>query len=571
MATPQVKDFISDEEMVSLEKSSTPDFISDEEMGKLDPEPGMLSKVGSAVNDYAIQPLATAIDYTYAPIRQAAMAPVRIAKGEISDALLEPIKQLGRSPSEAPTSIQVAEAYGIPKEKNVSPIAVSNPMMASSYETNPLDDDSENEKVFPSAQAGMMMDLTFAPAIDKVAGLAGRKVTSLAQPLKSSSEALALKQSGAMLKDFRRAEGKGKVSQLGRAVLDEVVTLPTESGIKKQKLYRLGDNVEDVAYKANILKEDIGKQIGSVYQVIDDKITDPKVIDSLTGESIRKINETKRFDPAVDAPEIQRIIAEKFGKKIDGKKVISRVDDILEDIKLRGNSLTDAQELKREIDGKINYAKQTQDLPEIQQALIDIRNYIQTKTNSYVDVVSDAIKFEEGKKLKELNKRYASIAEISEMATDKASRNNANRMFSPTDYLSGAAGYATLGPKGVALAVGNKIARERGPGILASGGDAISDLLKSRQNLSPTIGNISVPINIQKNIQSETGPYLKMVAENKEEPKIKGYPESRTIPVNTIEIPRIEQMIHEKFQSNNIQKAKHLNLLRSSGRVVLDE
>lgn len=117
-----------------------------------------LQKAGSFVVDNVLSPVATAIDYTYAPVRQAMAAPAKLAQGNVSGAVLDPLTQMFKAPSTAPTSSEVAEMYGVKRQKEVSPIAMSNPLMASTYENDPMPTDKENVTVYPSTHAGALMD-----------------------------------------------------------------------------------------------------------------------------------------------------------------------------------------------------------------------------------------------------------------------------------------------------------------------------------------------------------------------------------------------------------------------------
>lgn len=87
-----------------------------------EPEQSTLSKVA----DVALAPIkavGTAIDYLDAPIRQAAIAPARIARGEgVVNSLFDIPAQLVKGPSEAPSWKDVYSKYGVPDK----PVKMSN-------------------------------------------------------------------------------------------------------------------------------------------------------------------------------------------------------------------------------------------------------------------------------------------------------------------------------------------------------------------------------------------------------------------------------------------------------------
>lgn len=182
--------------------------------------------IGAAIYDNVVDPVMTAIDYTYAPIRQLAAAPAKAIAGDPLGALIDPIRQLARSPKEAPTSAQVAEMYGVKKEKDVSPFAVANPLMASTYENDPMLDDKENVKVYPSTQAGMLMDTALGgeginlvtKGLNKVAGgisSGAKKIAEITSPARqkpnteqilAAADRLGIKVTPAMLDDSKFIE-----------------------------------------------------------------------------------------------------------------------------------------------------------------------------------------------------------------------------------------------------------------------------------------------------------------------------------------------------------------------------
>jgi len=149
----------SREEMIAfLKQNSEPQKSGLRKAGEF-----LLDNVAKPINDNVLQPIATGLDYTYAPVRQAMAFPAKRFNAKSEDEALQAYAdipgQLLRHPSEAPTTQQVLEMYGVQKEKKISPIAVSNPLGASSYEQNPLEDDPDNTTIYPSAQGAFMVDM----------------------------------------------------------------------------------------------------------------------------------------------------------------------------------------------------------------------------------------------------------------------------------------------------------------------------------------------------------------------------------------------------------------------------
>jgi hypothetical protein len=139
-------------------------------------EPPTEKSLGSKVMENVVDPALTAMDYTYAPVRQVMAAPAKIAQGRFADAVMDPINQLRKSPKEAPSTSEVLEMYGVPKEKKVAPIVMANPLMGSSYEQNPMEDDPDNVTIYPSAQGAALVDMVAGGSGITAAGKAASKV-----------------------------------------------------------------------------------------------------------------------------------------------------------------------------------------------------------------------------------------------------------------------------------------------------------------------------------------------------------------------------------------------------------
>lgn len=324
--------------------------------------------------------------------------------------------------------------------------------------------------------------------------------------LQKISDTTAVKQAGAMLKDFRQLFDKNKLGDIAGTLKNEVVQIPGENGVVTKKILEAGDTFDDVAAKSKVLQDETGKKIGSVYNAIDEKLTDPNL--KLTPSQLKAIQETPRFNPAIDTSELEHLIRDKFGKKLEGKKVMAKVQGLLEDMKQRSESLTDSLALKGEIDDMINYARSTQDMPMYQQTLKEMRNYIRDKTNVYADKVGGALGVDGAKELSKLNKTYGNAATIYEMASDRVNRESANRMFGLTDTIAGigvgagaAAAQGDINPQaflmGGAAGLANRAARKYGPGALSSLTQGLANtagrLSQSAQVLKPAVQAISSP------------------------------------------------------------------------------
>lgn len=143
-------------------------------------------KTAGKVAGAIVSPVASVIDYTYAPVRQAMAIPAKLANaqsmGDVGQAFLDVPAQFLKAPSSAPTTAEVLEMSGVPKTKQVSNYVAAQPLFGSSYEQSPMPDDPDQTTIYPSQQAAGLVDLAAGGiglnAIGKVAGKVSGAVAS---------------------------------------------------------------------------------------------------------------------------------------------------------------------------------------------------------------------------------------------------------------------------------------------------------------------------------------------------------------------------------------------------------
>ncbi|MGE3608003.1 MAG: hypothetical protein AB7I27_00345 [Bacteriovoracaceae bacterium] len=302
----------------------------------------------------------------------------------------------------------------------------------------------------------------------------GTGIKNAGKNLSNYSQNKALKSSGAMLKDFRKAYGNKKASELGQAAIDE-------------KIVNVGDDIADIAKNAEISLKDSGNKIGNIYNKADD-------ITSISSGDIRKLNN----DYLEEA-------SKRLEGTVDGKQVSQKIDDILSTLNENPNpTFGELRKLRASIDDQINYAKSTQDLPKYQEELLHVRNKIQDLVKKRIGDVNPSL----AKDLARENKRFSNISDITKMAKDKMAREEANAAFGLRERISGGAG-AVLGglvgssvggPVGTAIggAVGTglgtistKVARQYGTPFVAITANKVA---KALQNNQGALGKFSKPL-----------------------------------------------------------------------------
>ena len=303
----------------------------------------------------------------------------------------------------------------------------------------------------------------------------GEAVLKGAQKLSGSAGAMtdwaknkAFKSSGAMLKDFRKAFGKGKVNELGQEMLDAGMVKP-------------GSTFEDVAQKSVELKSQVGERIGQIY-------------DKINSVGTFTVDSKKMYSTLVDAVSDPAV-----RPKLNVQAYDDAMDKIITDIYKKGQSLSDVRvlnDLIGEVDDLINHSKRMNDLPVVQQGYMRIRQALRSQLNDLAEAVGN-LSGDKGLKseLLGLNRRYGNLSEISAIAKDRVARESANRMFGLTDTIAGVGGLVgggalegvkegDLGKVGKGLMIGagaalaNKAGRSYGVPLLAQGAYKTGGLLQ---------------------------------------------------------------------------------------------
>lgn len=302
----------------------------------------------------------------------------------------------------------------------------------------------------------------------------GEGIKHSGKAIKTFSQMKALKGSGAMLKDFRKALGNKKAGELGQSVIDE-------------GLIKYGDDVADIAKNSEKALKESGGRIGAIYNKADE-------ITSITSDDIKRLN-NDFLDEA----------SERLSGTVDGKQVAQKLDDILSTLSENKNpTFSELRKLRASIDDQINYSKATQDLPKYQDELLHLRNKVQELVKKKIGDVNPSL----GKELSKENKRFSNIAEITKIAKDKMAREESNAAMGLRERISGGVGAVVGGMIGSSMggplgtltgaAIGNKlgaistkVARQYGTPFVALTANKVARALEKNQD---ALGKFSKPL-----------------------------------------------------------------------------
>lgn len=337
-----------------------------------------------------------------------------------------------------------------------------------------------------NASIGAVTGAAAQGAMSGVGALA-TKIKEIPTNLKTFSELRALKGSGAMLKDFRKAFGNKKASELGREILD--------SGI-----LAAGDDVTDIAKKAVIAKQAAGEVIGEVYSSTDDILMrlDPKNL------SPRQIDKLSKSQINLDAfgSNYKNQLKNKLRGKAGGEEIYNKLAKTLDELSQNGKDvpLSKVREIRSSVDDLINFSKANAELSGVQKEYLALRNKLQDLAKERVAVVDSIRGTQNLSKLNEFNKKFSNMAEIAKIAEDKAAREQSNAAFGLRERISGGVG-ATVGGMvggipgaiigGSLGSITTKAARQYGTPLVARMADRTARVLEKNPNL---LGEFAQPL-----------------------------------------------------------------------------
>lgn len=349
-------------------------------------------------------------------------------------------------------------------------------------QVNPVQFDKRVENAKSGGEMGLISGVG-TEALSGVANAAGKGLKSLA-------ETKAFKASGAMLKDFRNAYGKGKVNEIGRTLLDEKVVTPFAT--PKTIVARLEGKIDDATAAINGAIEKIQAGTAEAHK--------------LKPEQAAQL-EASFFRPRDVAANLKQQIKDEF-KHVPQEKLDPAYKEI--DIWFKGKpdimSIKEVHEFKKELGSflkKSDFHKPSGEIPFTKQGTLAVRRGLKEGVEKQADAVSTMLGGAGGE-IKGANRNLGNLIEAHDIASDRISRDAAKDAFGLGDKIlaaggmglgGGVAGGVVGGLKdgniegvaggvatGAALGLAGKLGRTYGNSVMAtSANQAAKQLLKIPQ------------------------------------------------------------------------------------------
>lgn len=317
-------------------------------------------------------------------------------------------------------------------------------------------------------------------------GKAANIIKNSSKTLKSWSQVQSFKAAGPIKSEFNKAFKGKKVAELGQTMIDK-------------KIIAMGDDITDIAKKAEIIKAETGNKIGKIYEGVDDALDAIDPI-KLTPEQTRSLV-TSEIDLGNFANAYKANLIKRFKGLSGSSTIVARISKELDDIAVNGKvSLKKLQEVRRSIDEQINFSKSTQELKGVQEELLNMRNKLQDIAKQRILAVDKINGTSMARDLGRANKDYSNLSDISRVAQSKMAGDASNAAFGLRERMSGGTGAVVggmmAGAPGAAIggitgAITTKAARAYGSPMIAIASNRVARALENNKAL---LGKFSDPI-----------------------------------------------------------------------------
>jgi hypothetical protein len=352
--------------------------------------------------------------------------------------------------------------------------------------------------------------------------------------LKDMAEKRAVKQAGAMLKNFRGLEHQGRLNETGRMLLDEGIVGPLTP-------------LSGVAKKAAAKVEEQGQIIGGVEKALDSKFdmmaNHPQFRDKL-------------FNPKQFADKFEAQTLSKLENDPAMADLVPAVKQKLQRFRDMGDNpipFGKANDIKRSFDAFLNHTKEQTPQKEL---IKQLRGALNGEIENKVAEVGGAVYPDLLTKYKAAKKAYGLAKGVQDMSEDKLLREEANRYLSPSDYGVGGVGAVVGGMLGhapgaaigaAAGSIGNKLSRKYGSALGANALDAAS---RGVQKLGDprTVGTNLMQSAAPSVIGGQQASQAFQPREKELDPKLLDMVRQRPELINSIQNPMLRNQLRMKVQ-----------------------
>ncbi|MFN9972342.1 MAG: hypothetical protein ACK58T_20875 [Phycisphaerae bacterium] len=276
----------------------------------------------------------------------------------------------------------------------------------------------------------------------------------------------------------------------------------------------IGKNTEDVLAKTKEITDTTGKQIGSIYKTLNNKII-KEGIDPNNPNQVQGLNMILG-EASINPKSIADDIVAKAKSEFDSGKMddatFNAISKEAERLSKRQGTIEDLFEHRKDLDGRLSkiYEKPFVDMSEKETALLSMRSSLKDRLDKHIGAIDTMYpKSKELPKLKELNDQFSKAADIKNVAEKYVIKGQTKNMLGLPEWVAaagaGGGAYASgddpVGSlaKAAAVGAGLRLGRTYGPTTMyqASKGAAYAGKAAAKSPSLATKGLISPWINMK--------------------------------------------------------------------------
>jgi hypothetical protein len=271
------------------------------------------------------------------------------------------------------------------------------------------------------------------------------------------------------MRDATKALAKGEVEQVGREILDQGII-----GIIPRGNSKLLERLE--------LKSDlVGKALGKTKDTLDDLAKK----EGLTELGVKPLEVARKTFERLRVDERLPNAAKKNKRfAMLTKEFFVKNPDVM--------NIKSSEELKRLVDETINWKRlKDADIPIVEQFYRALRTALKEESENAALNIAGIANKELSAAFKNQKRSYGLLEKAKEISTSQEARELANRLISPSDYITGVGGLVAGAASGhdleskiknaslgALLGLANKGARTYGPQVQANTKNALSSILE---------------------------------------------------------------------------------------------
>ena len=308
-----------------------------------------------------------------------------------------------------------------------------------------------NAALFPALQAG-----------GEAAGAIGNKLQNAGEELGKYANIKFINAIGGM-KGSSKIIPVSELQDFGKKISQEGLTLPNG---QFEPLVKAGDSINDIAEKATAIREEVGKNIGSIYENAD------------------ALDANSKKDNAIDIRRITNDFMTNLQDKYQGKagstKILSELQTLADEIAPNGKvGFKDAQSIRQSVDDSVPW-----NAPAADKSAALEKKALRSQIQDAIKEKLGDLDTEHGTDLVDQftsqNKRYQTMVRAENLANGKLRGEEFNRSWGLGEQTAAIAGAAAGGTPGAAVAAAvEKAGKHYGNPIRARAAEGVSNFLST--------------------------------------------------------------------------------------------